>query len=56
MAALVSGPCGIDVMQENLRDISDREFKSSQQQMLEKLPNGQDVFLIQPRGSGKFES
>ena len=31
-------------------------FKNSQQEKIEKLVNGQDVFPFQPTGSGKFES
>ena len=38
----------INAMQENLTN--------SQPEMLEKLGDSQDVLLIQPRGSEKFES
>ena len=42
----------INVMREKFRNVSDRKFKN----LLEKLVDIQDVFLIQPKGSGKFES
>ena len=36
----------VNDMRKNFRDNKDRKFKSSQQETLEKLLNGQDMFLF----------
>ena len=45
-----------NVIRENFRDKRIERLKNSPRETLENLVNGQDVFLFQPTGSGKFES
>ena len=46
----------INGMRKTFRDNEDQKFKNSQQEKIERLVNGQDVFLFQPTRTGKFES
>ena len=43
-------------IRENFRDKRIERLKNSLRETPENLVNGQDVFLFQPTGSGKFES